>query len=264
MAPVSVRLWQEFKLVSLKMIVSSMLHYQSRRIKHSTLTNASSRISDADDADVESGCCKHSQTALATSGSGHSRKATAAVGTPPENSLGRDLYVPGELTQRPLTFLTRTTLVVSSANLGCEQLAQELIQRYPELRSEAARDVLPAPGEERDSAGDSSSRIGFSASPLTSPFQSKTATIGIRSKHPSKQQRRLDHRGRIFLLYLNKETWLGEQGSELAAQVSAAKEAGIKIVLAHENDPQLGGCDFSHFFSTVSSHPKPPTARPTV
>ena len=241
------------------MVVSSMLHYQSRRIKHSTLMNASSSTSDADDAGVESGCCEHSQTAHATSGSGHSRKATAAVGTPPENSLGSDLYVPGELTQRPLTFLTRTTLVVSSANLGCEQLAQELIQRYPELRSEAARDVLPAAGEERDSAGDSSIRVSFSAIRLTLEER-----VGLSSKHLSKQRRLRDHRGRIFLLYLNKETWLGESGSDLAVQVRAAKEAGIKIVLAHENDPQLGGCDFSHFFSTVSSHPKPPTARPTV
>ena len=55
----------------------------------------------------------------------------------------------------------------------------------------------------------------------------------------------------IFVLYLNADTWLGDVGEVLAGEVSAAREAGLRIVLLHENDERLGGCPFARFFQTT-------------
>ena len=55
-----------------------------------------------------------------------------------------------------------------------------------------------------------------------------------------------------FLLYLRHDTYLGGAGGRLAAQLRAARAAGeIAVVMAHENDPARGGCEFGRFFETT-------------
>ena len=51
-----------------------------------------------------------------------------------------------------------------------------------------------------------------------------------------------------MLLYLNQETWSDER---LAEQVKQAREDKLKIVMAHETDPEKGGCIFARFFETT-------------
>ena len=51
-----------------------------------------------------------------------------------------------------------------------------------------------------------------------------------------------------MLLYLCEATWLDER---LEEQVKAARDAGLPIVMAHEKDPDLGGCAFARFFETT-------------
>ena len=51
-----------------------------------------------------------------------------------------------------------------------------------------------------------------------------------------------------MLLYLNADTWSDER---LAEQVKQARQDRLKIVMAHENDPALGGCQFSRFFEVT-------------
>ena len=66
-----------------------------------------------------------------------------------------------------------------------------------------------------------------------------------------------------MLLYLNADTWSDER---LAEQVKQARQDRLKIVMAHENDPALGGCQFSRFFETTpqermshsGARPEPP------
>ena len=53
-----------------------------------------------------------------------------------------------------------------------------------------------------------------------------------------------------MLLYLSRDTWSDEEG-RLLEQVKAARAARLPIVLAHENDPDHGGCSFAHFFETT-------------
>ena len=47
-----------------------------------------------------------------------------------------------------------------------------------------------------------------------------------------------------MLLYLNNNTFLGDDGLTLEHEVRTARSKGIEIVLAHENDPELDGCPF--------------------
>ena len=52
-----------------------------------------------------------------------------------------------------------------------------------------------------------------------------------------------------MLLYLNEESFVSDE--RLAEQVKQAREDKLKIVTAHENDPDLGGCQFSRFFEVT-------------
>ena len=68
-----------------------------------------------------------------------------------------------------------------------------------------------------------------------------------------------------MLLYLNEESFVSD-GERLAEQVKQARQDRLKIVMAHENDPALGGCQFSRFFETTpqermshsGARPEPP------
>ena len=67
-----------------------------------------------------------------------------------------------------------------------------------------------------------------------------------------------------LLLYLNEDSFVSDE--RLAEQVKQAREDKLKIVMAHENDPALGGCQFSRFFevtpqermSNSGARPEPP------
>ena len=51
--------------------------------------------------------------------------------------------------------------------------------------------------------------------------------------------------------YHNNETFVGETGQTLSAEVRRARALGIEIVLAHENDPARGGCPFNRLFQST-------------
>ena len=52
-----------------------------------------------------------------------------------------------------------------------------------------------------------------------------------------------------MLLYLNEDSFVSD--ARLAEQVKQAREDKLPIVMAHENDPDLGGCPFSRFFEVT-------------
>ncbi|KAL1511740.1 hypothetical protein AB1Y20_005028 [Prymnesium parvum] len=51
----------------------------------------------------------------------------------------------------------------------------------------------------------------------------------------------------FFILYLNDQTWVGEAGDQLAAEVRAVISLGIKLQVLHEQDPAAGGVEFDRF-----------------
>ena len=154
------------------------------------------------------------------------RARSGSVGNAPDlQTLGADLYVSGEVTKQKLS-LPPTVLIISPENSGAGNLAQEILKKYPENLS------FESPGMSLNDVE------GGTAKALE---RVQTLMLG----------HHLDQRNRYFLLYLNQQTWLGSAGSKLADQVRAARAAGIRVVLAHECDPVLGGCEFSSFFQTT-------------
>uniref|UniRef100_A0A7S2BXW5 Receptor ligand binding region domain-containing protein n=1 Tax=Haptolina brevifila TaxID=156173 RepID=A0A7S2BXW5_9EUKA len=49
-----------------------------------------------------------------------------------------------------------------------------------------------------------------------------------------------------MLLYLNDQTFLGEEGATLTALLMAATDAHIPLLMLHENNPLKGGCPFDN------------------
>ena len=54
-----------------------------------------------------------------------------------------------------------------------------------------------------------------------------------------------------FLLLLSAKTFVGADGEQLAMEVRAAREAGVPLLMIHQNDAECDGCEFSHFFDVT-------------
>ena len=59
-----------------------------------------------------------------------------------------------------------------------------------------------------------------------------------------------------FILYLSKETWLGEPGEALAEEVRKARAAGTPITMVHSTPDNPDGCEFGTLFTTVRIAPR--------
>ena len=132
------------------------------------------------------------------------------------------LCVSGEPESQPLAFSKPCTLWASPANPGSLELANDLAAAFAGLTVSTVADV------------------GSSASARPS-----TALRGLARR--SRRAADVTH----MLLYLNQNTWLEEDGERLAEQVKQAREDKLKIVMAHENDPALGGCAFDRMFEVT-------------
>ena len=149
----------------------------------------------------------------------------------------------GELESQSLVFSKQTTVWASPANPGAAELACELARAFPGLTVSTVADV------------------GSSASARPS-----MALRGLARR--TRRAGKATH----MLLYLNQNTWLEDDGERLAEQVKQAREDKLKIVMAHENDPALGGCQFSRFFEVTpqermsqrDARPEPPLLPPTL
>ena len=152
------------------------------------------------------------------------------------------LCVSGELESQSLAFSKPCTLWASPANPGAAELACELVRAFPGLTVSIVADV----------GSSSSARPSMTLRGLA---------------RRTRRARDVTH----MLLYLNQNTWLEDDG-ELAEQVKQAREDKLKIVMAHENDPALGGCQFSRFFEVTpqermsqrDARPEPPLLPPTL
>ncbi len=57
-----------------------------------------------------------------------------------------------------------------------------------------------------------------------------------------------------MLLLLDDQTFVGDDGDELALHVAAAIEDGVKILLLFQRDEDAGGCEFDRFFYVTPTH----------
>uniref|UniRef100_A0A7S3TEN2 Tyrosine-protein kinase ephrin type A/B receptor-like domain-containing protein n=1 Tax=Emiliania huxleyi TaxID=2903 RepID=A0A7S3TEN2_EMIHU len=136
------------------------------------------------------------------------------------------LKVPGELERQRFGFVKPVILWASPANPGARDLANELATTFPGLRVSRAAVTPKGPP------------------PLLRSMSSLRAASARQLGRPSAGPPEATH----MLLYLCEATWLDER---LEEQVKAARDAGLPIVMAHEKDPDLGGCAFARFFETT-------------
>lgn len=162
------------------------------------------------------------------------------------------LYVPGEVESQRLAFREGTDVYTSASNPGAGALAAAVQAAYPGLL--VCDEALVARGRRgtiwRRSLGCRSDRASVDpggAAPATSArpgarpsSRSRAGTVAAwlhRLSLPSGHAQ--------MLLYLNDGFRLdGQAGSMLADALRTALADGVPIVLAHERDPQRGGCEF--------------------
>ena len=96
----------------------------------------------------------------------------------------------------------------------------------------------------RSTSGSSGSQRRTSTSDLT---HHPNSNVPLSSSTPSTEQNK-----HVLILYLNKEIFGDEDESEeLTILLKRAIELNIEIILLHERDLQLGGCEFDDFFETT-------------
>ena len=144
------------------------------------------------------------------------------------------LYITGELLKQSLQPPGPVVLFASKFNPKAEAVAQELQAMY----SAVSHIDDPAPF---GSASPALCLTTMSTSQSMHVDQGCKTPKGQLSQGAVAQQSRLPTH---FLLCLNFETFVGEGGARLAEEVRTAREAKLPFVLAHENDPDKGGCQF--------------------
>ena len=142
-----------------------------------------------------------------------------------KEDLSQGLFFPGELECAKLRLEKPVTLVVSKQNPGAAGLADELASAFTGIT------IRPASVEKQRRRSSSrkflwqkvSSQMISSLRDLATPMSEKW----------------------VFLLYLNERTFLDDAGELLAEQVRAMHEQDPRsILLVHECDAALGGCEF--------------------
>jgi len=128
---------------------------------------------------------------------------------------------------------SKTTLWASPANAGALELANELAAAFNGLTISTAEEP----------SGSSASEASLAEASYTERSLSVLSIFG--------RSLTLRHVGQAthMLLYLNENSFVSDE--RLAEQVKQARENKLKIVMAHENDPDKGGCQFSRFFEVT-------------
>mmetsp|Transcript_29136 Transcript_29136/g.63837 ORF Transcript_29136/g.63837 Transcript_29136/m.63837 type:complete len:282 (-) Transcript_29136:400-1245(-) len=151
-------------------------------------------------------------------------RGNSAYAHEPFDPLAKWLVFPGELSIEKLTLGLSLALHFSSFNPGAREVAEELMARLTWLELIDVEKTTPA-------------CIAREARNVPSQLRSANDAVSA-STGP-------------LLLYLNKVTFAGEDGVQLAQTVRAARAAGMRLVLFHENDEALGGGPFHWHFSTT-------------
>ena len=252
---------KEFKIVSLKMIVSSMLQHQSME-KEAKLrlqdepcfaqgassfhrSTTSGKVADAFLKTINKNIDQHATPKAAGSsdekmvasasksmdnsdstldvtpdadapGEKQRRTGDSGIGdlertssNPPEskapdtNTLGSNLFLPGEVMRKKLSF-PPTVLMLSDEIPGAQSLAKEIREKYPDLT--LTHDLNDLHMQQLKPAGRRLRRAGTAS--WMSAMKRSIAAGGDGSGESN----------RLYLLYLNNQTWSGAAGIKLAKQ----------------------------------------------
>ena len=133
-------------------------------------------------------------------------------------------------------------------DLGGDASEDLVLIQHGELN--ASKLTLPQPLNLWCSAGNAGA--AEVAKELVVSMASNGAAIRVVDTMPDVKALKESGESAAMLLYLNKDTWV-EQSEVLEHDVRAARkvQAGLKVVLVHENDKEKGGCEFGDFFGTT-------------
>jgi len=179
--------------------------------------------------------------------------------------------VPGSLLHQKLEFKAPVVLYASPNNPGAEAVAGELAGRFPNLRVCTVRrtrrssrlgssSVLCRRPSLKNLVPQVSSNV-FSREPNLKPLWSRHGSRSSKADDPEVSPGRLSRftgtqqtgcpQATHFLLYLNKNTFMGEDCDRLAKELEVAIVEGLQVKMAHEKDEGRFGCAFSTFFQTT-------------
>jgi len=182
------------------------------------------------------------------------------------------LYIPDSVLTQELVFKTRVVLYVSRHNQGAAEVSRELHLRFREIHTTSTRLQISTPRKRSRTGtlqpgvlaaiqGAAKKGPGFCGSIV--PRQvgemrrqasgSKLArwTVGAsRVSRSGGAALRAPTQPTHFLLYLNEQTYVGDNGA-LARELREARTAGLPTVMIHEKDSARGGCEFGNFFETT-------------
>ena len=201
---------KEFKIISLKMIVASLLQHQ--RNGNETIS-MEAKLKRADDEEKlklhdDTHFLALDEKMMESASRAYLRRASSCTArlvrrtsyedrferlelTNSElNTLGSELFLPGEIMRETLAF-PPLVLIISDENPGAPSLAQEAQKRFPDLLLTTEKTYLTTNIKPvgRDGSGDPN---------------------------------------RFFLLYLNNETWLGAAGIKLARQAPRPRTSAAR------------------------------------
>jgi len=179
--------------------------------------------------------------------------------------------VPGSLLHQKLEFKAPVVLYASPNNPGAEAVAGELADRFANLRVCTVRrtrrssrsgsiSVLFRRFSLKHSVPQASMNV-FSREPNLKPLWSRHGSRSSKADDPEVSPSRLSRftgtqqtgcpQATHFLLYLNKNTFMGEDGDRLTKELEVAIVEGLQVKMAHEKDEGRFGCAFSTFFQTT-------------
>ena len=147
------------------------------------------------------------------------------------------LFLRGNILSKSFRFKVKPTVYVSANNPGAMEMADEIHGKYgtvgltisrqmpPEF---AAYDISNMQPEEDEASAD------YSPGNMRHLLLSTASTTCTH-----------------MLLYLCKETFVGDAGRRLAHEIREANRMSLRIVMVHECDPDKNGCPFAQFFRTT-------------
>ena len=149
------------------------------------------------------------------------------------------LFLRGNILSKSFRFKVKPAVYVSANNPGAMEMANELHGKYGAAGLTISRQMPPefafydisSRREDEDEASADYSP-GKMRRLLLLPTAASTACTHM-------------------LLYLCKETFVGDAGQRLAHEIREANRLSLRIVMVHECDPDKNGCPFAQFFRTT-------------
>jgi hypothetical protein len=147
------------------------------------------------------------------------------------------LFLRGNILSKSFRFKVKPAVYVSANNPGAMEMANELHGKYGDAGLTISRQMPPE----------------FAAYDISNMQPEEDEASADYS--PGKMRRLLSTAPSTgcthMLLYLCKETFVGDAGRLLAHEIREANRLSLRIVMVHECDPDKNGCPFAQFFRTT-------------